>query len=113
MNINLNKFLDFSKEIFADKLAFYLFAASSLLFAVDFFVWNIYLRFTAIYIIKLSGLYPIRFLVIIFFINLLLGFSSYRREKEIAYLLFGTNLFIASLIFILEIFYLVNLNYGN
>jgi len=83
----------------------------SLEYLISFAIWHFYLRYREVYIFSNNGIYPIRFLTIILLINLILGIFSYNREKELAYLLLGVNIFLASLILILEIFYFINLSY--
>ena len=90
----------------------YLVAALASFFVADYLIWSLRLRYEEIYVFSINGVYPIRFLGIIVLINTILAFFSYDKEKEITYLLLGASLFISILIFVLEVFYLINLNYG-
>ncbi len=54
------------------------------------------------------GVYPVQYLAVIIVLNLFIAYSSYEDDREIGYLLLSSNLFVCSLIFILEIFYLTH-----
>lgn len=99
------------KSILNDKIILWLVAPLALFSMADFFIWTRRLRYEDIYVFSINGVYPVRFLGIIILINSILAFFSYDKEKEISYLLIGASIFIAILIFVLEVFYLVNLNY--
>lgn len=100
------------KPFFTDRLNLYLLGGAILFFGADLLIWSLKLRYESIYIQSISGVYPIRFLVIILSINSLLAIFSSNKEKEISYLLLGANIFLTALIFVLEMFYFINLNYG-
>lgn len=100
------------KEIFYNNtLNSVLLIITAVIYMAVFLIWHFSLRYQDIYIFSLNGVYPIRLLTIIITLNTILGVFSYDKEKEITPLLFGANVFISSLILILEIFYLVNLYY--
>jgi hypothetical protein len=100
------------KSVYADRLNIILFSAIIIVFVADFFIWRLRLRYEDIYIFTLNGVYPIRFLGIILLVNTFVSIFSYEKEKEISYLLFSASLFISILILVLEMFYLINLNYA-
>ena len=100
------------KPFFTDRINLYLLGTAVVLFVADFIIWTTKLRYESIYIQSISGVYPIRFLVIILSVNSILAIFSSNKEKEISYLLLGANIFLSLLIFVLEIFYFVSLNYG-
>jgi len=100
------------KEILIDDRINLVFTMLSLVvYLIVFLIWRFSLRYNDMYIYSISGIYPIRYLTIILPLNYFLGIFSYRKDKEISYLLLGAGLFIAILLLILEIFYLINLNY--
>lgn len=105
-----NYFASVKLAIFKDYINLYLFSGTILLFLVDFLIWRFKLKDHDIYITTLNGIFPIRYLAIVFLLNTLLAVFSYEKEKEISYLLFSANVFIGILIFILELFYMINLN---
>ena len=113
MKTKLSTLAQIAKEVFyEDHIDIYLFGSTIAVFVADFFIWRWRLRFEDIYIFTINGVYPIRFLGIILLVNTILAIFSYEREREISYLLFGSGLTVSLFVLILEIFYLVNLNYG-
>lgn len=100
------------KDVVLDRLNIILFSVMIVLFIPDFLIWNLRLRYEDIYVFSQNGVYPIRFLGIIILINTIVAVFSYDKEKEIGYLLLAANIFISLLIFILEMFYLINLSYA-
>ena len=98
------------KAIFEDYLNLYLLSGSLFIFLVDYFLWKLKLVDKDLYIQGLSGLYPIKYLLVIYVLNSFLALFSYDKEKEISYLLFAANIFIGILILVLEIFYIISLN---
>ena len=100
------------KSILDDRMILWLTSPLIVFFMADYYIWSRRLRYEDIYVFSINGVYPIRFLGIIVLINLLLAFFSYDKEKEISYLLIGASVFVSVLIFVLEVFYLINLNYG-
>ena len=99
------------KTIISDRLNLYFVSALGIFFVADYLIWSLRLRYEDIYVFSINGVYPIRFLGIIVLINTILAFFSYDKEKEISYLLLGASIFVSILIFVLELFYLINLNY--
>jgi len=99
-------------RILQDKMIIWLSLPLAAFLISDYLIWSKRLRYDDIYVFSINGVYPIRFLGIIVLINSLLAFFSYDKEQEISYLLIGASVFVSVLIFILEVFYLVNLSYG-
>lgn len=97
------------KAIFGDYINLYLISGNILIFLVNYLIWKLKLVDRDIYIQSLGGLYPIKYLAIVFLINGFLALFSYEKEKEISYLLFSANLFVGILILVLEMFYLISL----
>ena len=95
------------EALFKDKWNLFFSISMLIIFLADLFIWKIFLQKFDLYVITLSGIYPVKYLAIILFINLFLGIFSYSKEKEISYLLFSANVFLSLLVFILEIFYLL------
>ena len=104
-----NYFKSLQKAIFSDYLNLYLISASIAIFFIDYLIWRLKLVDKDLFIQPLSGLYPIKYLGIIFVLNSFLALFSYDKEKEISYLLFAANSFLGILILVLEIFYIVSL----
>lgn len=100
------------KSFITDKMNLWFIASLVIFSLADYLIWSMRLRFEDVYVFSINGVYPIRFLGIIVLINVVLAFFSYDKEKEISYLLLGATIFISILIFVLEVFYLFNLNYG-
>ena len=100
------------KEIYIkNKLNLILLVITAIIYLAVFLIWHYSLRYQDIYIFSLSGVYPIRLLTIVVILNLILSYASYEKEKEITPLLLGANVFLSTLILVLEIFYLVNSTY--
>ena len=99
----------FKKATFGDSINLYLLSGNILILLIDYFLWRIRLVDRDLFIQTLSGLYPMKYLSIVFIINIFLALFSYEKEREISYLLFAANIFIGILIFVLEIFYIVSL----
>ncbi|MFA5927003.1 MAG: hypothetical protein WCT32_01565 [Patescibacteria group bacterium] len=94
----INKFL-------SDKEDVYLFLASILLTAFDLVLWKMYqFSETTAFLWRLS-LSPIYFLLITIGINIVLSLFASDKDENISHLLLAANIFIATLILILEIFY--------
>ncbi len=99
----------FLKEFLVDDIANrYLFPAFILWFFVDYLIWHFLLSSPDIFVYVRIGVYPIKLLFIILLINTTLAVSSYKREREIGYLLFIGNILAAALVMILEIYYLIH-----
>lgn len=98
------------KQIFLkDKVSALLFFLTLVIAVFIIIIWKLKLiNFDTSYTWRVR-FSPMQFLGLIFLINTALGFFSYNKEKEIAYLLFGGTLFITILIFILQVFYLTSL----
>jgi heme/copper-type cytochrome/quinol oxidase subunit 4 len=103
--------INLKKVLIDDRINLVFTIFSIIIYLIVFLIWHFSLRYKNMYIYSTSGIYPVRYLTIILPLNYFLGIISYRKEKEISYLLFGAGLFIALLLLILEIFYLINLNY--
>lgn len=103
-------FCHLKRAVVNDYVNLYLVSASMLLYVIVFSLWKFRLSSLDIFLVTLGGIYPIRYLTIIFVLNSVLAISSYGKEKEISYLLFAANVFLTLLILILEIFYLTHLN---
>jgi hypothetical protein len=108
-NYVLSTFQLIKKAFFGDLVNRYLFLSSLLLFLFDYLIWKSRLENQAIAVFSLNGLYPIKFIAIIIVINTFLAASSYEKEKEMSYLLVSASILVALLIFVLEIFYLINM----
>ena len=108
----MKNYISIFKQFINDKLTLYFIGGLAVFSFLDYIIWSNKLRFENIYVFSVNGVYPIRFLGIIVLINIILAFFSFDKEKEISYLLIGASIFIAILIFVLEVFYLFNLNYG-
>ncbi len=108
----MKNFPELYKQLKSDKIILYFLSALALFFIADFLIWYQRLRYEDIYVFSLNGIYPIRFLGIISAINCILAFFSYEKEKEIAYLLLGSAIFVSVLIFVLEVYYFANIIYG-
>lgn len=103
----------FKRALFSDYINLYLFSATIILFMADYLIWKFGLGNRDIYITVLNGLYPVKYLAVILILNTPLAIFSYDKEKEMSYLLFSANIFIALLVLVLELFYLFNLSsYG-
>jgi hypothetical protein len=76
---------------------------------LSYIIWNKYLDSLDFYASPRIEVFPVKFLAIIIIINTALGLFSFRKEKEITYLLFIGNVLVSLLVVILEIFYLANL----
>lgn len=98
------------KAFIDDQINRYLFLSSFVLFVFDYLIWKSHLENQDIAVLSLNGLYPIKFIAIILVINTFLAGSSYEKEKEISYLLISASIFAALLIFVLEVFYLINMS---
>lgn len=99
----------FKQAIINDYINLYILSVTIILYLLDYLIWKLYLANRDIYIQTLGGIYPIRFLVIVFVINTFLAIFSYEREKEMSYLLFSATAFIGILVLILEMFYFISL----
>ena len=108
----MKNYISTLKSIIRDRTILWFIVPLGIFFVADYLIWTLRLRFEDIYVFSINGVYPIRFLGIIVLINTILAFFSYDKEKEISYLLLGASIFVSVLIFVLEAFYLINLNYG-
>lgn len=103
----IKSFLKLLKNAFVfDHIDLYLLLASLVIGGIDVFIWELQLKnleTQSYWIIPIS---PLKFLIIVYIINLILGVSSFDKEKKISYLFFSANIFLAVLILILEIMYI-------
>ena len=99
---------DIKKSVKDNSLSIYLFIASIVLFFVDLSIWRKFLSFPDIYIYNRIGIYPVKVLLIMIIVNTSLSLFSFKKEKEIGYLLLSGSVFIAILVLFLELFYLIN-----
>ncbi|MFA6963901.1 MAG: hypothetical protein WC227_04310 [Patescibacteria group bacterium] len=97
----------FLKEFLVDDIVNrYLFSISLIWSFVDYLIWHFLLSSPDIFVYIRIGVYPIKLLFIILILNTVLAFSSFKREREIGYLLFIGNILAVALVMILEIYYL-------
>jgi hypothetical protein len=102
---------DLKEALIDDRINLVFTILSVIIYLIVFLIWHYSLRQKDMFIFSINGIYPVRFLTIILPLNYFLGILSYRKDKEISYLLLGAGLFIAFLLLVLEIFYLINLTY--
>lgn len=93
-------------SVWQDLIDRYLLFVAVILFLADWLIWRTKLASPDVYVYLGFGVYPIKFLAAVFFINCVLAISSYNKEKEISYLLLIGNIIVGILILALEIFYL-------
>lgn len=93
-------------SVWQDVINRYLILASVIFFLVDWLIWRAKLATPDMYVYLGFGVYPIKFLAAILFLNTVLAVFSYNKEKEISYLLLIGNVIAGTLILALEIFYL-------
>lgn len=98
------------RALYQDRTNLVFFIVYSVLFLASYLVWKFFLESDSIFVLAMEDIYPIKYLAIVLLINTVLGVFAYEKEKEITYLLFGTNLFIIILILALEVFYLTSLS---
>ena len=84
----------------------YLLFVAIILFLVDWLIWRARLASPDVYVYLGFGVYPIKFLAVVLFLNSALAIFSYSKEKEISYLLLIGNIIVGILVLALEIFYL-------
>jgi len=106
MNIKFNQIKLIISELLSDFIVRYLFVGSILIFITDYLIWRNLLTSPDIYIYIRINLYPLQYLAGVFAINYFLAAISYRKEREISYLILLSNIIISLLILVLEIFYL-------
>lgn len=101
--------IDIFKRLFlGDRISIWLTGSMVGLVTADYLIWKRALDNPDIYIYLRIGIYPIKFLAIIVLLNTALAIFSFGKEKEIDYLLMSANVFIALLIMVLEIFYIMH-----
>ena len=93
-------------SVWQDLIDRYLILASVTFFLVDWLIWRTRLASPDVYVYLGFGVYPIKFLAVVLFLNSILAVFSYSKEKEISYLLLIGNIIVGVLILALEIFYL-------
>ena len=98
------------RALYRDRLNLVFFIVYCVLFLASYLIWKFYLESDSIFVLAMEDIYPIKYLAIVLLINTVLGIFAYEKEKEITYLLFGTNLFVIFLVLVLEIFYLTSLS---
>ena len=103
-----NLYQDFLKPYFTDKVAVYELSITAVLALVAFIIWKSSISDNQIYVFTILNYYPIQILLLIFVVHLVLSVYAYKNDKNIAYLLGGSTVFYASLILLMEIFYLSN-----
>jgi len=96
------------KALFDDHVNLCLVSGTIILVLTDTIIWKYILAKRELFLYERLGIYPLRYLVIVLLINTTLGLFSYDKEKEISYLLLSASIGVSTLIFILEIFYLIN-----
>jgi hypothetical protein len=105
----IKSFFKLLKNAFVfDHIDLYLLLISLVVGGIDVFIWKLQLKnleTQSFWIIPIS---PIQFLIIVYVTNLILGVSSFDKEKKISYLLFAANIFLAALILVLEILYILH-----
>lgn len=92
-----------------DHIDLYLLIASIAVGGLDYLIWVMKIKWMETQSYWIIPVSPIKFLVIVFIINFILGVSSFDKEKKISYLFFSANIFLAFLILILEIMYISQL----
>ncbi|MFA7253269.1 MAG: hypothetical protein WC107_01815 [Patescibacteria group bacterium] len=98
------------KEVMVDDhINRWLFVGIVLLVIPIYLIWSKYLVDYQVGVFLKIGVFPLKYLFIILILNTVLAVFSYRKEKEIAYLLMMGSLAITIFIFILEVFYLRNM----
>lgn len=93
-------------SIWQDLVNRYLILASIIFFLIDWLIWRSKLASPDIYVYLGFGVYPIKFLAVVLFLNSILAIFAFNREREISYLLLIGNIIVGILILALEIFYL-------
>lgn len=99
-----------TKALYHDRLNLVFLIVYCILFLASYLIWKFFLESDSLFVLAMEDIYPIKYLAIVLLINTVLGVFAYEKEKEITYLLFGTNLFIIVLILVLEVFYLTSLS---
>jgi len=103
-------YVSIKKALYDDKFNLFIVGTYCLLFLASYLIWNLYLENVSIFVYAMEDIYPVKYLAVVLLINTVLGLFAYEKEKEISYLLFGSNIFMVVLILILEIFYLSNMS---
>ena len=98
----------FKEFLIDDAVNRYLFPLTLVWFVADYLIWHIYLSSPDIVVAIKIGIYPVKLLLVVLVINSFLAISSYKKEKEITYLLLIGNLLSVALVLILEIYYLLH-----
>jgi len=97
------------RDFFIDKLSRRLFFGSLVFALFDYIIWARYLNSPDVFIYLRLKIYPVQYMALILVINTILAIVSFKREKEISYLLLMANLIVGFLTLALEFFYLFNL----
>ena len=101
-------FKNVKKSLFDDRFNYIALIISIIAFLVEFIIWQELIVRKEVFVYSVLAYYPLELFAAIFVIHVVLAISSYKLDKYISNFLLGFGVFYLFLIFIAEVFYIVN-----